>query len=164
MHRGPKGEKRPTDVIGAAVMSYMSANCAYPPACRARPQGQGASEARQQARSEVACSGPRHKGDRKDYRSRGAARRTSPARAPSHQGPDRISRGPRRSAEGEEEVRREGQKGIADNEARIVNVGVRKNQLISDAQCEAVSEHLRPDLAQLVTAEERSIKSAGALA
>jgi hypothetical protein len=45
MPRGPKGEKRPTDVIGAAVMSYMaSANCAYPPACRARPQGQGASE------------------------------------------------------------------------------------------------------------------------
>jgi hypothetical protein len=31
MLRGPKGEKRPTDVIGAAVMSYLaSANCAYP--------------------------------------------------------------------------------------------------------------------------------------
>jgi hypothetical protein len=41
--------------------------------------------------------------------------------------------------------------GIADNEARIVNVGVRKNQLLSDAQFEAVSEHLRPYLAQLVT-------------
>jgi hypothetical protein len=37
------------------------------------------------------------------------------------------------------------------NEARIVNVGVRKNQLLSDAQFEAVSEHLRPYLAQLVT-------------
>ena len=37
--------------------------------------------------------------------------------------------------------------GIADNEARIVNVGVRKN---SDAQFEAVSEQLRPYLAQLV--------------
>jgi prefoldin subunit 5 len=41
--------------------------------------------------------------------------------------------------------------GIADNEARIVNVGVRKNQLLSDAQFETVSEHLRPYLAQLVT-------------
>ncbi len=41
--------------------------------------------------------------------------------------------------------------GIAGNEARIVNVGVRKNQLLSDAQFEAVSEHLRPYLAQLVT-------------
>jgi hypothetical protein len=54
-------------------------------------------------------------------------------------------------------------KGIADNEARL-NAGVRKNQLISDAQFEAVSEHLRPYLAQLVTAEERSIRSARALA
>jgi hypothetical protein len=41
--------------------------------------------------------------------------------------------------------------GIADNEARIVNLGVRKSQLLSDAQFAAVSEHLRPYLAQLVT-------------
>jgi hypothetical protein len=54
--------------------------------------------------------------------------------------------------------------GIADNEARIVNVGVRKNQLINDAQFEAVSEHLRPYLAQLMTQPKRGrIKSARAL-
>jgi hypothetical protein len=40
--------------------------------------------------------------------------------------------------------------GVTDNEARIVNVGVSKNQLLSDAQFEYVSEHLRPYLAQLV--------------
>src|SRR6266436_1848286 len=74
----------------------------HPPPGRARPKGQDASEARRQARPQVARSGARRKGDRKDYRSRCAARRTSPAQAPAHQGADRVSRGPRRPAEGEE--------------------------------------------------------------
>src|SRR3981081_2165659 len=74
----------------------------HPPPSRARPRGQDDNEARQQARPEVARSGTSHKGNRKDERPIGAAGRTSEAEAPPHQGPDRISRGPRRSAAGEE--------------------------------------------------------------
>jgi hypothetical protein len=40
--------------------------------------------------------------------------------------------------------------GITDNDARIVNVGMSKNQLLSDADFEDVSDHLRPYLAQVV--------------
>jgi hypothetical protein len=45
------------------------------------------------------------KRDREDDRSRCAARRTRPASASTHQGAVRIPRGPRRSAEGEGEMR-----------------------------------------------------------
>jgi hypothetical protein len=76
----------------------------HPPPGGAGPQGQGTNEARQQARPEVARSGARHKGDRKDDRPIGTAGRTSAAPTPSHQGPDRISRRQRRSAEGEGEM------------------------------------------------------------
>lgn len=41
--------------------------------------------------------------------------------------------------------------GITDKEASIIGVGVAKRQLLSDNEFEAVSEHLRPYLAQLVT-------------
>lgn len=41
--------------------------------------------------------------------------------------------------------------GITDNDAQIANVGVRKNQLLDEAQFEPVRQHLRPYLDQLVT-------------
>jgi len=41
--------------------------------------------------------------------------------------------------------------GISDNDAQIVHVGVRKNQLLDPDQFEAVRKHLRPYLDQLVT-------------
>src|SRR5882762_3640605 len=81
------------------IEAVSSTPSGHPPLARDRAQGQDAREARQQARRDGSCSGARHKGDRKDYRSRGAARRTSPAHTPAHQGLDRVSRGPRRSAE-----------------------------------------------------------------
>src|SRR5258707_505530 len=48
--------------------------------------------------------GTSHQADRQNYRSLGTARRTSPAPAPTHQGAQRIPRGPRRPAEDEGEV------------------------------------------------------------
>lgn len=41
--------------------------------------------------------------------------------------------------------------GIKADDARIVNIGERRNQLLSAAQFETVSNHLRPYLAQVVT-------------
>jgi hypothetical protein len=76
----------------------------HTPPSRARAKGQDASQARQQARPQIARSGARHKGNRKDYRPRRAAGGTSPAPATPHQGAARVSRGPRRSAEGKGEM------------------------------------------------------------
>jgi len=41
--------------------------------------------------------------------------------------------------------------GVSENDAEIVSVGVRKNQLLSEVEFEAVSKQLRPYLAQVVS-------------